>query len=35
MNIRQFKWARALDIAVENRTHVDTVLGYRQKYLKE
>ena len=34
MNIRRFQWTRALDIAVEHRTHVDTVLGYRQKYLK-
>ena len=34
MNIRQFKWGRALDLAVEHKTHVDTVLGYRQKYLE-
>jgi len=33
MNIKLFKWERALDIAVHNKTHVDTVLAYRQKYL--
>eukprot|EP00386_Alphamonas_edax_P016311 GDKI01049811.1.p1 GENE.GDKI01049811.1~~GDKI01049811.1.p1 ORF type:complete len:115 (-),score=29.82 GDKI01049811.1:158-502(-) len=31
--IRLHKWEQALDIAVQNKTHVDTVLGYRQKFL--
>lgn len=35
MNIRLFKWKRALELAVTNKTHVDTVLGYRQKYLQQ
>ena len=34
MNIKQFKWERALQIAVENRTHVDTVVAYRKQYLE-
>ncbi|CAM9334837.1 unnamed protein product, partial [Discosporangium mesarthrocarpum] len=29
-----FRWTRALAIAVKGRTHVDTVLGYRQRYLE-
>jgi intraflagellar transport protein 80 len=33
MNICLFRWERALDLAISNQTHVDTVLGYRQKYL--
>ena len=34
LNIRLFRWHRALELAVSNKTHVDTVLSYRQKYLK-
>ena len=34
MNIKLFKWERALDIAVQNKTHVDTVLAYRQRHLQ-
>lgn len=33
LNIRLARWQRALDIAVQHSTHVDTVLWYRQKYL--
>ncbi|CAM9607280.1 unnamed protein product, partial [Choristocarpus tenellus] len=33
LNIRLFRWSRALEVAVQGRTHVDTVLGYRQRYL--
>lgn len=33
MNIRLFRWERALDLAVRNKTHVDTVLAYRQRYM--
>ena len=29
LNIKSYKWERALDIAVQNRTHVDTVIAYR------
>ena len=29
MNIKLYRWDRALEIAINNRTHVDTVLGYR------
>mmetsp|Transcript_24926 Transcript_24926/g.44327 ORF Transcript_24926/g.44327 Transcript_24926/m.44327 type:complete len:775 (+) Transcript_24926:94-2418(+) len=35
MNIRLFRWGRALELAVKSRSHVDTVLGYRQKYLDQ
>lgn len=31
--MRLFRWSRALDLAVKHKTHVDTVLGYRGKYL--
>eukprot|EP00794_Sanderia_malayensis_P011126 gene11126-12297_t len=34
MNIDLFNWDRALDLAVKHKTHVDTVLAYREKYLK-
>lgn len=29
MNIKLFRWERALDIAVQHKTHVDTVVAYR------
>lgn len=32
MNIRLFKWDRALDLAINNKAHVDQVLYYRKKY---
>jgi len=35
LNIRLFRWDRALEIALEKRTHVDTVLAYRARYLEE
>ena len=35
MNIKLYKWERALQIAVENRTHVDTVIAYRMRYLQQ
>ncbi|KAH8054388.1 hypothetical protein JL721_10512 [Aureococcus anophagefferens] len=34
MNIRLFRWDRALEIAVKHRSHVDTVLAYRAKHLE-
>mmetsp|Transcript_39397 Transcript_39397/g.47784 ORF Transcript_39397/g.47784 Transcript_39397/m.47784 type:complete len:763 (-) Transcript_39397:804-3092(-) len=34
MNIRLFNWDRALELAVNYRTHVDTVLLFRSKYLE-
>lgn len=33
MNINIFQWERALELAVSHKTHVDTVLYYRAKYL--
>jgi intraflagellar transport protein 80 len=33
LNIRIFRWDRALELAVKHKTHVDTVLAYRQRYL--
>ncbi len=33
MNIKLYRWERALDIAVGNKTHVDTVIAYRQRFL--
>mmetsp|Transcript_23633 Transcript_23633/g.74274 ORF Transcript_23633/g.74274 Transcript_23633/m.74274 type:complete len:624 (-) Transcript_23633:291-2162(-) len=34
MNIALFRWERALELAVRNKSHVDTVLGHRKKYLE-
>ncbi|NXN14848.1 IFT80 protein, partial [Indicator maculatus] len=35
VNIDLYNWDRALDLAVKHRTHVDTVLAHRQKYLRD
>ncbi|EPY36970.1 hypothetical protein STCU_00315 [Strigomonas culicis] len=35
MHTRLFNWERALTIAKERKTHVDTVMARRQKYLEE
>ena len=35
MNITLYRWNRALDLAIKFKTHIDTVLGYRQNYLHE
>mmetsp|Transcript_43977 Transcript_43977/g.71548 ORF Transcript_43977/g.71548 Transcript_43977/m.71548 type:complete len:763 (+) Transcript_43977:114-2402(+) len=34
LNITLYNWDRALELAVNHKTHVDTVLAYRQKWLK-
>lgn len=34
LNINLFRWDRALNLAVMHKTHIDTVLGYRKKYLE-
>jgi intraflagellar transport protein 80 len=34
MHVRLFNWNRALELAVKYKTHVDTVIGYRRKYLE-
>ena len=34
MNIKLYKWDRALDIALQNKTHVDTVIAYRKRFLQ-
>eukprot|EP00057_Strongylocentrotus_purpuratus_P035142 XP_797867.3 PREDICTED: intraflagellar transport protein 80 homolog [Strongylocentrotus purpuratus] len=33
MNIELYNWDRALELAVKYKTHVDTVLAYRQQFL--
>lgn len=33
MNIKLYKWDKALDIAIAQKTHLDTVLAYRQRFL--
>jgi len=33
ININMFRWDRALNIALNTKCHIDTVLAYRQKYL--
>lgn len=34
MHMRLYNWERALEIAVERRTHVDTVVAFRQRHLE-
>ncbi|KAG5865620.1 hypothetical protein JTB14_010370 [Gonioctena quinquepunctata] len=34
MNITSHNWTRALDLAVKHKTHIDTVLYLRKKYLE-
>ena len=34
LNMRLFRWERALELAVNHKTHVDTVLAMRERYLK-
>jgi intraflagellar transport protein 80 len=34
MNVRLFRWSRALELALKHKKHVDTVLGYRERYLE-
>lgn len=33
MHMRLFHWDRALELAVHHKTHVDTVLAMRERYL--
>ena len=33
LNIYLHQWEKALELAIKNKTHVDTVLAYRLKYL--
>lgn len=35
LNIKMYKWDRALEIAVNNKTHVDTVIAYRKRFLEQ
>mmetsp|Transcript_12103 Transcript_12103/g.27941 ORF Transcript_12103/g.27941 Transcript_12103/m.27941 type:complete len:770 (-) Transcript_12103:166-2475(-) len=35
MHIRLFNWDRALELAVQHRVHVDTVVAFRQRYLEQ
>jgi len=34
LNMRLFKWKRALEVAIDYRTHIDTVIAFRGKYLE-
>lgn len=35
LNIKLYRWDRALEIAISNKTHVDTVIAYRQRFLQQ
>ncbi|XP_054838571.1 intraflagellar transport protein 80 homolog isoform X4 [Eublepharis macularius] len=35
VNINLYNWERALELAMKHKTHVDTVLAYRQKFLDD
>ena len=30
-----YKWDRALDLAIQKKTHVDTVIAYRKRFLEQ
>lgn len=34
LNINLFRWDRAYNLAYQNKVHIDTVLGFRNKYLE-
>lgn len=34
MNIKLFRWERALEIAISQKKHIDTVLAYRRRFLE-
>jgi intraflagellar transport protein 80 len=33
LNVKLFNWERALELALKYKTHLDTVLAYRRRYL--
>lgn len=33
MNVKLFRWERALDLAQQYKQHIETVLWYRRRYL--
>ncbi|XP_065889257.1 intraflagellar transport protein 80 homolog isoform X3 [Dysidea avara] len=35
LNMTLFNWERALELAIKHKTHVDTVLAFRHRYLEE
>lgn len=35
MNIKMYKWDKAMDIAIAQKTHVDTVIAYRKRFLEQ
>lgn len=35
LNIKLYRWERAIDIAINNKTHVDTVIAYRKRFLAQ
>ena len=35
LNMDLYEWEHALDLAIRHKTHVDTVLGFRQIYLEQ
>lgn len=35
LNIKLYKWDKALDIAIAQKTHVDTVIAYRKRFLEQ
>jgi len=34
LNIKLFRWDKALDLAINHKTHLETVLAYRKRYLE-
>lgn len=34
MNIKLYRWERAIDLAVKHSVHIDTVMYFRNQYLE-
>ncbi|PAV78488.1 hypothetical protein WR25_09547 isoform B [Diploscapter pachys] len=35
LNVKLFRWSRALELAIKNKRYLEIVIGYRQKYLEQ
>ena len=35
LNVKMFRWERALDIALKNKKWLEIAIGYRQRYLQQ
>jgi len=35
LNLKLYRWDRALELSVKYQVHLDTVIGYRQRYIEQ